>query len=120
MLVPAVPPLPLWWVTASLCRAPKASEGTPVLQDKGSPAEMESQVCQVFRDQPVPKEAREKLDLQESVFQDHKVLKDPGDYQDLLGLWVSVDCLVLLVLMGQRDLRVILGFPDHRGQRVLE
>lgn len=116
----AVPPLPPWWVTASPFRARKESEGTLVLQEKGSRAEMESQVCQVFRGRRVPGETRETLVLQESGFQDLRVMKDPGDSQDFLGLLVRVDCPALLAPKGKRDLEVILDVPDHRGHRVLE
>lgn len=118
MLVPAALPLPPWWVTASLCRAPKESEGILVLQEKGSRAEMENQACQVFRVRPVPREAREKPGRLESGFKDHKGMKDPGDFQDFLGLLVSVDCPALLAPTGKRDPKVILGFLDHRGHRV--
>lgn len=83
MLVPAVLLRALQWVMVSLCRAPKEREETLVPQAKESLAEMENQAYQVCRGLLVPKDAREKLELQELAFQDHRVKRDQEGSQDL-------------------------------------
>lgn len=55
-----------------------------MLQEKGSLAGMENQVCQVCRGPSVPREAGEKLELQGSAFQDLKVKRGREGCQGLL------------------------------------
>lgn len=60
----------------SLCRGPQGRGETLVPQGKGSLAEMENPAYQVCRGLLVPKEEREKLELRELAFQDHKEKRD--------------------------------------------